>query len=407
MIITAAYTLLFSWLLNKQRFVKSLNLGIATVVILYLCKIFAGIAYAFYFKNTNTGLLADTWNFHELSLKETKLLLQNPLGFLQDIWVNNYQQNQLFVGQSSIYNNLKTTLFVKLLGILNVFTGKSYYANLVILNFIFLLGNMTLYKLLLKGYTGNKWLLIFVVFLLPNFLFWQSGLHKDGLVFTLICFFVYAVSKLIENGIKLKYCLIAIVAFSLVFLIKNYVALLIVPALLVFILSIKLNARKVFITLFTLIVCFCLFWLFNGFEILAHKRAEFLQLKSNTLIAAPQLNGNLKSVFQFLPSALSMSLLQPKFWQAIGSFAILAGLHQLGVIVGLGVLIYLPKKNKKNTALIAFCIVFGCLLWLLNGYIIPFAGAIIRYNSVVLPFVFGGLVSWVSPQFSIKRLATR
>lgn len=405
---TAIAYLIFSiWFLHKLSFVRTANLGFAATVILFFSKLLAGVCYAFYFSNTNNGLLADTWNFHRLSVIETNTLLHNPIVFIKDFWENKYETNSLFAGSSSIYNNLKTTVFVKFLAILNVFTLKNYYANLIILNLVFFVGNLALYKLLVKGYQGNKWVLIMAVFLLPNFLFWQSGLHKDGLVFSFLCFCMYSLNAIYQTQFKFKYVIIAIASFSCIFFIKNYLSILFLVAFVVYLIILKANSNRLLLVLTVLVGSYIVFALLGGPNILANKRTEFLQLPSNTLVAAPNLKSNISSVLYFFPSALNMSLFQPKFWEAKTPFSFMAGLHQLAIVVTLVVLIILPKKNRKNLAITAFCLVFGILLTLLNGYIIPFAGAIIRYNSFTLPFLVGGLISWVSPQFKLTGIFKR
>lgn len=407
MIIAILYFLLGLYFLKKWRFVKSTNLGFGIVGSIYCLKIVFGIGYALFFLKPNNGILADTWNFYTLSISETNSLIKNPIHFIKDIWENNYTNNNLFNGTQNIFNNLKTTIFTKILAILNVFTIKNYYANLVILNFIFLVANLSLYKLFLKGYNGNKWLLIGSVFLIPNFIFWQSGLHKDGLIFSLICVILYAVNKLLTKGLKLNLFLGLMISLIVIFLIKNYILFLLLLSIAMYLVLLKTKWHKGLIISLFFVFGIAFFYLLGGFEILAAKRAEFLQLPSNTLVKAPLLTANPKSAFTFLPSALSMSLFQPKFWQANNSFALGAGLHQFAVLLIIGLLIYLPKKNKKNTPFILCCISFGCLVWLLNGYIIPFSGAIVRYNSLSLPFIIGGLVSWASPQFIVYKWGKR
>jgi len=126
---------------------------------------------------------SDTWRYFNESLKETDWLLRQPAAFVKDIFSSGYNaQSNLFTGKNSYWNDLKSNVIIKLMAVMNVFTLRHYYANVVLFNFLFFFGPVALYRVAIKKFTANKFFLIAAVFCIPSFLFWCSGAHKDGFI---------------------------------------------------------------------------------------------------------------------------------------------------------------------------------------------------------------------------------
>src|SRR5207253_1683986 len=102
-------------------------------------------------------------------------------------FTNGYEQTgNLFLHSNSYWNDLKSNVIIKFLALCNVVTFKNYFADIVLFNFMFFFGPVALYRLVKQLFPINKQLLIVSVFLIPSFLFWCSGIHKDGIIFTCI-----------------------------------------------------------------------------------------------------------------------------------------------------------------------------------------------------------------------------
>ncbi len=234
-IIFTCYLLLFSWLITIIPFFTRSGIGKWWLIILFIIKIAAGFAYAKYFSLPQYIATADTWKYYNNSLTETDWLLRDLVGFIKDLFYSPYQQSgNLFSGSSSYWNDLKDNSIIKLMAVMNVFTGKSYYTNIIVFNFLYLFGPVALFRIA-KPFrsNNNKLWLILLIFLLPSFLFWCSGIHKDGLIFSAMMISIYCFWQQVnEHRFVWKYSLIILFCFLALFALRNIILLLLLPALL-------------------------------------------------------------------------------------------------------------------------------------------------------------------------------
>ncbi|HVX49393.1 MAG TPA: hypothetical protein VHB48_04520, partial [Chitinophagaceae bacterium] len=178
------YLLAFCWLITRIKFFTNSALPKKILVGLFVCKIAAGAVYAWFYALPQYIEGSDTWRFFEASKTETDFLLTNPWGFIKDIFHYGYKNaGNLFYGQNSYWNDLKSNVVIKLLAICNVFTFKNYYCNIILFNFLFFFGPVAFYRVMNQVFAGKMLLMVIAIFLLPSFMFWCSGIHKDGLLF--------------------------------------------------------------------------------------------------------------------------------------------------------------------------------------------------------------------------------
>ncbi len=166
-VIFIVYLFLFCWLITIIPFFTKSGIGKAGLILLFIIKIVAGFAYAWLYARPQYIATADTWHFYNDSLKETAWLLRDPIGFMKDLFYSPYgKSGNLFSGVSSYWNDLKDNVFIKLMAVINVFTNKSYYTNIIIFNFLFFFGPVALYRLVQPMWKHNKWWLIAATFLI-------------------------------------------------------------------------------------------------------------------------------------------------------------------------------------------------------------------------------------------------
>ncbi|HEX8357413.1 MAG TPA: hypothetical protein VF610_08385, partial [Segetibacter sp.] len=126
-------------------FFKNSGIRPPFLIALFLIKIAAGFAYAKFFKLPQYYPGADTWRFYRQSLIETEWLLQKPSFFFKDLFTHGYgSAGNLFSGENSYWNDLKSNMLVKLIAITNVLTNSNYYAAIIFFNFLFLFGLVAL-----------------------------------------------------------------------------------------------------------------------------------------------------------------------------------------------------------------------------------------------------------------------
>jgi hypothetical protein len=388
--------LVFSWLIIRIPFFKNAPINKWWLIAIFLLKMFAGIAYAWFFAQPQNINTADTWNYYHASLTETDWLLRDPVAFVKDLFQYSYNNSgNLFNNKASYWNDLKSNSFIKLIAIINVFTGKCYYVNIIFFNFLYLFGPVALYRLVTQYYPQQKLLLIFPVFLLPSFLFWCSGIHKDGLIFSAMMLAVYSLfMQLQQRKILLVLCLLMLFYFIILFALRSFVVLLLIPALAAYSLSEIFSSKKGWIFggiyLFCLAIFFTTKYIYPVLDFpqyVVEKQAEFNALTGNSKVELPPLTPSLPGFVAFFPYAIDMAFLQPH-WNSIKGFSYFAAAAENAILLLLiitGVINIF--RYKKISSFILFLLFFSTSLLLLCGYTVTFAGAVVRYKSIATPLL--------------------
>ena len=368
---------------------------------------FAGIVYGYiYYKIPDHHVYADTWRFYYESREETDLLFKNPGKYFTDIFHNPYEKGylRLFSGRHSYWSDLKSNFMVKLVSIFNIFSFKQYYVNVIFYAFITFFGPVALYRLFDKIFTGKKNILIFGCFLIPSFLYWCSGLHKDGLIFSGITFIMYHLNKMTtEEGFSFKRSFYILLCLILILPLRNYITAALLPAITSWVLSIKFKQKKWIAFTLVYFITGALFFtsrLINPKVNLplsiSMRQAEFVKLKGNSFIETKQLLPGFKSFAKNLPQALNHSLLRPYPTEIKNITYIPAAIEVVAYFILL-VLFVIKGNPVFNQPSVLFAFFFSISLLILIGYIIPFIGAIVRYRSLLLPLLITPLscsISW-------------
>ena len=319
-IIFIAHFFIFCRLITVIPFFKNSGIGKGQLVILFIIKIMAGFVYAWLFAKPNYIVTADTWHFYKESLTETAWLLRDPVAFIKDLFHSPYNQSSnLFSGVSSYWNDLKDNVFIKLMAVINVFTNKNYYTNIIIFNFLYFFGPMALYRLVQPFWNYKKGWLILPVFLMPSFLFWCSGIHKDGLIFSAMMTGVYCFQKqMVQQRLLPKYSLVMLLCFILLFALRNTIFLLLLPALFALFWSEKKPRYQGLIFIGVYATGLLLFFAspyvspaLNFPQYIISKQAEFNALTGNSKVALPALSPTFAGFVKFFPYAVDMAFPSP------------------------------------------------------------------------------------------------
>ncbi len=403
------YLLLFSWLITKISFFTNSGISKWLLVVLFMIKIAAGFAYAQFYSTPQNIITADTWKFYNASLTETAWLLRDPAGFIKDLFHSPYQQSSnLFSGTSSYWNDLKDNVFIKLMAVINVFTNKNYYANIILFNFLYFFGPVALYKLLQPFWNyKNEWLIL-PAFLLPSFLFWCSGIHKDGLIFSAIMICVYCFQKQIrQHRFLAKYILLILLCFIFLFALRNVIVLLLLPALASLFVSEKRMRYQwqIFAGIYAtgLLIFFISPYFSSALnfpQYIIGKQAEFSALSGSSRVLLPELKPSFSSFLSFFPYASDLVFLRPHIGDITGASQLFSFIENTFVVILFLIWIFFHKSIKNSHPIFLFLLFFSLSVLLLCGYIVMFLGAIVRYKSIVTPL----LISFLFLTIDFKKL---
>ena len=394
-LIFAANLVVFAWLVTRTSFFTATGLSKPQLVILFLLKVMAGILYGWigmYYGEL--AQMSDTWMYHFESMQEYKLLLSDPLSFFSGIFKNSYQEGytRFLASESSWWNDLKGTIFVKLLAVFNLFSFGNYYTNVIFYSYFTLFGPVAVYRVMKDVFQANHTAILLAVFLVPSFLYWTSGLHKEGLIFlglSMVLFSLYFALK--NKKLTGQRVLMMLVGILLVLTLRNFLIIPLLPALLAWVLSSHINRKswKVFAGVY---LVFALFFFTAGFfhprlnflEAVVSRQQAFLQLGGGSAVEVIPLQPTFFSFLANLPQAFSLSTIRPYPADVhhLLSLAAAAEINFLLLLVLTG--LFFRREKTVFVPVLLFCLAFSFSVLLMIGYSVNILGAIVRYRSIVL-----------------------
>lgn len=366
------------------------------IILLFLCKVAAGLISGRISQNVPN---MDTWKYHDDAKAEYQLLFDQPSAYFTNILNSGYADPYagLLKTNKSYWNDLKTNLMVKFVSVLHIFSGANYYINVVLFNFLVFLGNMALFRVYRYRYNHHENVLAFMCFLLPSFLLFSSTIHKEGLIIAALgCLLFSFYNALHFTGFTLKKMLGIISCFLVIFLFRNYVAVMLIPGLMAWAIVHykKYNPVVTFsiVYLFFIIVFFNLHTIFPDIDppgLIVQKQRDFFSLENaRSQISTPVLYPAFSSFVSNFPTIISNVFCRPfvtdyKLSPFLFPFSLELACYQILIIL----FVFIRKKINKIDPFVLFGLFFGCSLLLIVGYIVPVIWAIIRYRSIYLPFI--------------------
>jgi hypothetical protein len=417
----AGYLILFAWLVTKVRFFTRSGLTAAQLVILFLVKVMAGIFYGWvgvYYGDM--ARMVDTWYYHYQSLAESKLLLTHPTAYFAGFFHTGFSSGSSgFLGEEgSWWNELDVNFMLKLLGLFNIASFGHYYINVIFYSFLTLFGPIALYRVFNHHLAGKHAAVLLAVFFIPSFIYWTSGLHKEGLIFNCIALIIY----MFYFGLKAQKFTtgnITTIVFSLLLLLvlRNYMVLVMVPALIAWVVSHRLHRKPAviygIIYLFFTVLFFAAPYASSKLDFPAavvEKQRQFSQLKGNSEVPVLQLKPTVGSFLANAPYAFNLAIIRPQFSDIRHLLSLAAAIEITGLLLLFAVYLIWNRKRIQHNPFSLFCLFFSAAALLIIGYTVNFLGAIVRYRSVVLPLLFVPVivqVPWaalVQYLFNIKRV---
>jgi hypothetical protein len=410
----AIYLLLFCWLVTRISFFKKTGLTNQWIIGLFLLKIAAGVAYGWFFTTIpNYQSAADTWKFFFEGSKDTELLFTNPVRYFTSIADNpdGRSYGHFFSTVNSYWNELKHTYMVKFVSLLNVASGSNYYVNVIFYSFLTFFGPMAFIRVMNDVFPNKKKLITISTFLFPSFLFWSSGIHKDGLIFTLLTIAVFIFYFGIkEKKLGLKQFALVSFLILLIFPVRNHVVLASVPAFFAWWLAEKYFVRKWIPFILITMVCTTIFFgskyihpkLDLPVSIVLRKKA-FIKLGGNSFLPQRELQANVKSFLLNAPQALNHALVRPYITEITSPLYLASALEILFVWLLVFVWFFRYTDNPYRHSVVIFLLLVSGILLLLTGYIVPQLGAIVRYRAIFFPYILVPIIATVDWKWNILK----
>lgn len=403
-----AYLIFFAWLVTKVKFFTHSGFTNSQLIIIFLLKVMAGIFYGWigiYYGQM--AQMIDTWAYHVESLQEYKLLITHPVDFVTSLFQNHYEggYTNFLTSHNSWWNDVKAMFFIKMMAVFNLFSFGNYYTNVIFYSFLSLFGPVAIYRVMKDNFPNKKTVLLIAVFLVPSFLYWTSGLHKEGLIFlglALMIYHFYFGFK--ENKFPAYRVFLVILGFVLVIILRNFLVLALIPPLFAWLLCKKIRLKPVIIfsTVFilSLTLFFTIKYVIPGTDLpqsVVEKRQEFIQLQGHSSIAVGELKPTFKSFLLNTPQAFSLAILRP-YPSDVRHLLSLAAAIEISIILLLFLIFLLWRKNGiPLSPFLLFCLFFSLGVIFMIGFSVNNLGAIVRYRSIIFPLLLapmGSKIDW-------------
>ncbi len=393
------YLVLFAWLVTKVKFFTGIGLSNPQLIIIFLLKVMAGIFYGWiglYYGGL--AQMQDTWGFHSSGIDEYHLLSSNPQEYFTNLFKDPYEGGILkfFESNDSYWNDLKGNVLIKLFSVFNVFSFGFYYVNVIFYAFLTLFGAIAIFKVMNDAFPGRKLTILLATFLVPSFLYWTSGLHKEGLIFTGISLVVYSLyfsSKEKRWGYRKITALV--VGLLMLLVLRNFILVIIIPAIIAW-----LSANKwprygtaIFACIYLLfgILFFTARYAHPRFDFpqaVVNKQQEFMQLKGgNSSIPIKELEPTAISFLKNTPQAINLSTIRPYPSDVRHILSLAAAIEINLLLLCFLLFLFWHKNGLRSRNLILFCLFFSFSVLLAIGFSVNNLGAIVRYRSIIMPLL--------------------
>ncbi|MCX8020983.1 MAG: hypothetical protein N2747_10870 [Chitinophagaceae bacterium] len=402
-----AYLLLFAWLSTRISFFKASGLTSPQIIIVFLLKVMAGIFYGWI--GVYYGGLAqmqDTWSLHAESISEYRLLFENPKEYFTNLFRNPYREGmyKFFGSTDSYWNDVKANFIIKIFSLFNIFSQGFYYVNVIFYSFLTLFGGVALFRVMSDAFPTRKTEVMLFSFLIPSFLYWTSGLHKEGLIFTGISLITYSTYfALKKNRWTFRKVILFITGLLLLLFLRNFLIFLILPALAAWMLSHRFPRKSLEVFGITYLISGLLFFTAK----LIHPRLDFpqsvvdkqqaflLHKPGGSTIQVKKLEPHFFSFVRNAPQAFNNSALRPHP-DDVKHILSLAAATEINILLLLFLIFFfLRLKLNPPRPFILFSIFFSVSVLLAIGFSVNNLGAIVRYRSVVFPLLFVPLLIYI------------
>jgi hypothetical protein len=380
------YFLLLCFAITRLRFFSG-YIRPVYLVLLFGIHVAAGcihnwIAFRFYPHH------GDIWLLYELSPGLKQLLLTNPIQFFTGFFSNAGQFNIADTSQPML--GVQYNILVYLNVFLDCISFNNLYINTLLFSFPVFAGTVALFKVFYAAF--NKPLPAFCTLLLPSVLFWTSVVYKDGLFCMAIGYFCY---YLLQAGKPLRKGILLLVCIAVIVLSRANALITLLPAMFFLFLTEKKMLGKPMafcLSIASVIVTAIIFNMVMTEGILTavcERQRDFRALTGGSRIYLPALAPTAGSFLAVFPVALVNGFLQPLPGAGGKSIytAFSVELLVIWAIILFACWLLIRKKTFRFGSFGISCLLFALPSLTIIGYMVPFAGAIIRYRSIYLPFL--------------------
>lgn len=409
-IIAIFYILLFSWLIFKMKFFHFKEVSKRWILFAFLIKIIAGFAltslYTFHYKDEKTGDIHKYFEdgvvmFSALesgqpsdyfkmlsSYDDESIRIKDNYYYKMSSWYREYEKET--------YNDNHT--IIRFNALLMPLAFKNLWVMTILVCFISFIGVVLLFKTFLQFFKQKVKLLYFSMFLIPSFVFWSSGNLKESFLILAIGILIYSFFKVIHFK-KYKYSLLFGIALFMMFFIKSYIILMLIPLFLAYAWVENFKSRYVFAKYVLVLFAFLFLIIFissntknfDVLKIISEKQSDFINLakeySAGSFIDIPKIDNSWANFIINIPISIVNVFFRPHLLESKSFLYLFSALENIIILLLLLNSLIFFKFPHKNKNIWYFSLFFTLMLFVLIGLTTPVIGAMVRYKIPVLPFL--------------------
>ena len=378
-----------------------------------------GLIYQFYYGG------GDTFTFHTHGSRWIwQAFMDNPLtGIKLLLSPAGTYDGSIYQYSSKIwmYRDAASLFVIKITAFFDLFTGATYSATALFFAAFAFSGHWALYSIFQKLYQDKTEHLAIACLFIPSVVFWGSGILKDTITLSALCWITYGLLRITIFG-RLGLVNILLILFMgwMIYSIKIYILLCFLVAASIFlyfqyISVIKNQLMKIAIAPILIFVFLGGGWL--TMENIAEKDNRYAldNIAQTAMITAydirygwgarngdnsgytlGELDGTFGSLVALAPQGVIVALFRPWLWEIKNPLMVLAAIESMTVLIFTLKILFTNNwkgsLSKINEPVILFCLSFSLLFAFAVGVSTFNFGTLMRYKIPVLPF-YGIIIS--------------
>jgi hypothetical protein len=370
-------------------------------IIFILLKISFGIliGFLYYYYYGESG---DTIHFYEQSQALFQFFQSGRISFSEWLGIAPLSLSNV---EFSTQSEPRTFFFVRLVSFIYAFTQGSYFIISIYLSFFAGLATWAFTYELVKISKENRFAIYLALLFIPSISFWSSGLLKESLMTLAIYSLGFAIIKWVKKPQKYLYAIPTILSIYVLWKIKYYVPITLLPILILTIFFYRKNflkqldfSRKLLIY-FTMVliggvaVAF-IHPVFNSgrfFELIRISHNVIADNSADAIIHFQQSESDLMFFIKNLPLAWFTGIFRPFFWEYFSVFSLLWAVEKLifsilaiaSVVFAFKIRIS-PVEKWWGIAALIYASVLASVITIAT----PNFGTLIRYEVAYMPFLW-------------------
>lgn len=364
--------------------------GIYRIPFIRRSDIKTGVLWALFGLHVATGLIhniiawryypghGDIWTFYHDSFEVRYQLLH---------------RFDLFLSDNQAWTYIRYNAIIWIETVLNLFSFSSLTVNTLLFSFPVFLGNIALFRMLRRHYPGDTFAPCWV-FLLPGTLFWTSCIHREGVLYMLLGFLFYTFDKVLSGRCPPRKIGRPLCCFLLIIWFRPIVAVALLPALVLWGGLEKPFSGKQWALLAAgsiaalIVLPLAIPGLFQHItNAITTRQHEFLAMEGHSRLPLPVMDGTFTGMLRVLPAAIRNGWFEPLPGSGGRPIYMVFSLELALIWIIVAAALVRGGLLRRFTPLSSCCLLFALVAMLLIGATVPFAGAIVRYRSIYLPFL--------------------